>query len=76
MKCLKVSSKGQIVLPAKIRKQLNIGKGSRFKIEVQGSKIILTPINREFFEKVAGSFSTNGKLLKTLIAERKKEKYL
>ncbi|MGM0368129.1 MAG: AbrB/MazE/SpoVT family DNA-binding domain-containing protein [Actinomycetota bacterium] len=43
MKCLKVSSKGQVVLPVKIRKQLDIHKGSRFKIEVQGSKIILTP---------------------------------
>lgn len=40
---VKVSSKGQIVIPKEIRKKLGIGRNSVLKIRVVGKKIILEP---------------------------------
>jgi AbrB family looped-hinge helix DNA binding protein len=69
-----LSSKGQIILPSKLRKKLNIKKGSKFIIEFKDNKIILTLLNKEFYERLAGSISEKGKLLKTLISEKEREK--
>ncbi|MCE5328873.1 AbrB/MazE/SpoVT family DNA-binding domain-containing protein [bacterium] len=71
-----LSSKGQIILPSKLRKKINIKKGSKFIIEFRDNKIILTLLNKEYYEKLAGSISENGKLLKSLISEKEKEKNL
>lgn len=71
-----LSSKGQVILPSGLRKKININKGTKFIIEIDNEKIILTPLNRKLYEKLAGSISQKGKLLKALIAEKEKEKNL
>lgn len=38
---VKVSSKGQIVLPKDVRKQLDIIPGKRLSVEVKGKEVIL-----------------------------------
>ena len=71
-----LSSKGQVILPSGLRKKININKGTKFLIEIDNEKIILTPLNRKLYEKLAGSISQKGKLLKALITEKEKEKNL
>ena len=71
-----LSSKGQVILPSGLRKKININKGTKFLIEIDNEKIILTPLNRKLYEKLAGSISQKGKLLKALIREKEKEKNL
>jgi len=72
-----VSSKGQIILPSRLRKNNNIEKGMKFIIEVEENKIILIPVNRNYFEKLSGSISTErGKLLNALSQGKEKEKIL
>ena len=71
-----LSSKGQVILPSGLRKKINISKGTKFLIEIDNEKIILTPLNRKLYEKLAGSISQKGKLLKALITEKEKEKNL
>jgi len=71
-----LSSKGQVILPSGLRKKININKGTKFIIEIDNEKIILTPLNRKLYEKLAGSISQKGKLLKALITEKEKEKNL
>jgi AbrB family looped-hinge helix DNA binding protein len=71
-----LSSKGQVILPSEIRKKINIQKGTKFIIEINNDRIILTPINKEFFKELAGSISERGKLLKALTIEKEKEKSL
>lgn len=44
MSLVKVSSKGQVVIPADIRKRFGFSKGSVVKIDVEGNKIIMTPM--------------------------------
>jgi antitoxin PrlF len=38
-----VSSKGQIVIPSKIREELGIDTGTRLAVQVEGGRVILDP---------------------------------
>ncbi len=72
-----VSSRGQVILPSRLRKKNNIKKGMKFIIEVEDNKIILIPVDRNYFEKLSGSISTEkGKLLRALSREKEREKKL
>ncbi len=72
-----VSSRGQVILPSRLRKKNNIKKGMKFIIEVENNKIILIPVDRNYFEKLSGSISTEkGKLLRALSQEKEREKRL
>jgi len=44
MEIVKLSSKGQIVIPAKIRKELKLSKGDKLLLEREGDMIILRPV--------------------------------
>lgn len=69
--------KGQIVIPAKIRRKLGIKESTRIQIDVdeENKKIILTPITRDYIHSVRGRLKGKG-LLKSLMAEKKIEKEL
>lgn len=41
----KISTRGQVVIPQKIRDQLNIGPGARFIVEMDGDTITLTKLD-------------------------------
>lgn len=69
-----VTSKGQIVIPSKIRRRLNIKRGTRLYIEEKGDELILKAVTPAYFERIAGVLTTKGKLSKALIEERGKDK--
>ena len=69
-----VTAKGQIVIPSKIRRHLNIKKGTRLCVTEKGNEIVLQPLTQEYFEKAAGILKTKGKLTQALLEERVKEK--
>lgn len=69
-----VTTKGQIVIPSKIRRKYNIKKGTKLYIEENGAEIILKPVTPEYIEKLAGILGTKGKLTKLLLEERAKDK--
>lgn len=71
-----VTTKGQIVIPSKIRSRHKIKKGTRLCIIERGDQIILQPLTGEYFENMAGILTTKGKLTKALFEERAKEKEL
>lgn len=68
-----VTTKGQIVIPSKIRSRHKIKKGTKLCIIEKGDQIILQPLTEEYFEKMAGILNTKGKLTKALLEERQKE---
>ncbi|AOQ24164.1 hypothetical protein MTAT_08050 [Moorella thermoacetica] len=43
---IKVSSKGQIVLPAKLRKKACIKKGDILIVNLVGDKVVIEPLNK------------------------------
>ncbi len=71
------TTKGQIVIPSRVRRKLGIKEGTRIQIEVdeQANRIILTPITREYIHSLRGKYKGKG-LLKALMAEKKREREL
>jgi AbrB family looped-hinge helix DNA binding protein len=71
------TTKGQIVIPSKVRRKLGIKVGTRIQIEVdeEAQRIILTPITREYIHSLRGKYKGKG-LLKSLMAEKKREREL
>ncbi|MBU1726062.1 MAG: AbrB/MazE/SpoVT family DNA-binding domain-containing protein [Candidatus Omnitrophica bacterium] len=69
-----VTSKGQIVIPSKIRKRLNIKRGTKLYIEERGEELVVKAVTPAYFEKIAGVLQTKGKLSKALLKERAKDK--
>lgn len=69
-----VTTKGQIVIPSKIRRRHNIKSGTKLCILEKGDQILLQPLTNEYFEKMAGILKTKGKLTKALLEERARDK--
>ena len=65
--------KGQIVIPAHIRKKFKIGKGSRVNVYEKGNKIIVEPLPDDPIQEGRGILKTRGRILKALVADRKRE---
>jgi len=71
-----VTTKGQIVIPSKIRRRYNLKKGTKVSITEENDKIILQPLTEEYFEQMAGILNSKGKLTRSLLEERKREQNL
>jgi AbrB family looped-hinge helix DNA binding protein len=69
-----VTAKGRITLPTSIRRKFGIKKGTRITFIEQDGKLIIQPVNKDYFLRMAGILGTKGKLLKALMKERKQER--
>jgi AbrB family looped-hinge helix DNA binding protein len=69
------TSKGQVVIPSKIRRRLGIKEGTHLQIDVDevNHRLILTPVTREYVHSLRGKYKGKG-LMKALMAEKKREK--
>jgi AbrB family looped-hinge helix DNA binding protein len=67
--------KGQIVIPAKVRRKLGMKEGTRVQVDLDETtqRIILTPITREYIEGQRGRYKGKS-LLKALTAEKRRER--
>src|SRR5438067_2295242 len=70
----KATSKGQIVIPADLRRRLGIKAGTRVSIRVdeRENTIVLKPITREFIDGMRGIDHEKGEL-QALVDERRLE---
>jgi AbrB family looped-hinge helix DNA binding protein len=72
-----VTGKGQIAIPASIRKRLGIHKGTRLHVEERGEEIVLKPLNVEHLDRMAGILkgpvSLSRKLLEARAVDRQQE---
>lgn len=68
-----LSKKGQIVIPAKLRKRLRLKSGTRFSLEEKNGQLILHPKTPEFYEQFLGVLE-DPKLLEALQKSRRQEK--
>jgi AbrB family looped-hinge helix DNA binding protein len=67
--------KGQVVIPQWLRKEFEIGKGTRAQVYAEGDHIILKPIASNHIKSIRGSLKGSG-VLKSLMQDRKQEKDL
>ena len=73
MKISKVTAKGQITIPAIIRRKRRLRKGSKIILFERGREIILLPYDKTYFRNLIGISETKGKAMKSLIESKKKE---
>jgi AbrB family looped-hinge helix DNA binding protein len=69
----KVTAKGQIVIPAALRRKYGISAGTKIQFYEENDRIILQPVTREYIDKVRGMFKGSG-ALKALMEDRKRER--
>lgn len=68
------TSKGQVVVPAELRRKHGIQAGTRVKfIEDQFGRIVLQPITEEYIDRVMGCLRGGTDLVASLKAERRRE---
>ena len=68
-----VTTKGQIVIPVKLRQRLGIKKGTRLHVEERDGEVILRPLNREYFQRMSGILKGGG-LVKALEETRAEDR--
>ncbi len=71
-----VTTKGQIVVPARIRRKFGIKKGTKIAFIERDGKLIIQPLDKGYFESMAGILGTNGDMLKSLMEDKKREREL
>ena len=71
-----ITFKGQIVVPSKIRKKYGMTKGTKIAFIEQNGRLIIQPLDKDYFESLAGILGTNGDMLKSLMEDKKREREL
>ena len=66
-----VRQKGQVVIPAKIRKRLNIKYGTKIAFIENNGKIIIQPLDKNYFKSLSGAMGLKGKMLESLLKDKK-----
>jgi len=71
-----VTTKGQLVIPARLRRRFGIKKGTTVTFLEDGGRIIMQPVTREFIRGLRGSLKKEPSALAILLDERKRERDL
>ncbi|MFZ0450403.1 MAG: AbrB/MazE/SpoVT family DNA-binding domain-containing protein [Desulfatiglandaceae bacterium] len=73
MKRAKVLAKGQIVIPAAIRKKYGIQPGTEIQVFEYGNIIYLVPPSKDPIEQAMGCLPATPSLSEELLLERRKD---
>ena len=69
---LRLSSKGQLVIPKTIRESLRLKNGDQFQVRIVDGKIVLDPVAKGLVEKLHGKYAGHN-MLRSLEEEHKRE---
>ncbi len=71
-----VTTKGQLVIPSKLRRKFGIRKGTQVGFIEEEHRLILQPLTPEFIRSLRGSLKGEPSPLKFLLEDRKRERKL
>jgi AbrB family looped-hinge helix DNA binding protein len=71
-----VTTKGQLVIPSKLRRKYGIRKGTRVAMIEEETRIILQPLTREYIRSLRGSLKGEPSLLQILKEGRTQDRKL
>ena len=71
-----VTTKGQLVIPAKLRRKYAIRKGTQVAFVEEENRLILQPLTPEFIRSLRGSLKGESSASKILLEERKRDREL
>ena len=72
-----VTSKGQLVVPSRIRRRFGIKPGTRVNFVEEGDRIIFQPVTREYIDSFCGIFKLKPgekSAVQELLEDRRAEK--
>ena len=69
-----VTTKGQLVIPAKLRRKYEIREGTRVAFVEEENRLVLQPLTSGFIRSLRGSLK--GRALDILYEERKRDRKL
>ena len=73
MEVVKATVKGQILIPASLRRRFKIERGTALRVYGRKNHIVLEPLARNLVDEGRGMLKTKGKVLRSLIEDRKSE---
>jgi len=71
-----VTTKGQLVIPSKLRRKYAIKEGTRVAFLEQENRLVLQPVTPEYIRSLRGSLRGEPSALKALLEDRKREREL
>ena len=71
-----VTTKGQLVIPAKLRRKYAIREGTQVAFVEEENRLVLQPLTPEFIRGLRGSLKGEPSALKHLLEDRKRERDL
>ena len=71
-----VTTKGQLVIPSKLRRKYAIRKGTQVAFVEEENRLVLQPLTPEFIRSLRGSLKGEPSALKILQEERKRDREL
>lgn len=71
-----VTTKGQLVIPAKLRRKYSIKQGTQVAFLEQENRLVLQPLTPEFIRNLRGSLKGEPSALNALLEDRKRERKL
>ncbi len=69
-----VTSKGQLVVPARLRRKYGIKAGTKICFIERDGEIVFRPITREYIRSVCGMFKTDISMTAELLKDRALDK--
>jgi len=69
-----VTSKGQLVVPAKLRRRYGIKPGTKVCFIERGNEILFQPVTKEYIRSVRGMLKSETSVTQELLKERAKDK--
>lgn len=69
-----MTSKGQIVVPAKLRRRHGLKPGTKVYFIERDEEILFQPVTKEYLKSVHGMLASETSMTKELLKERAKDK--
>jgi AbrB family looped-hinge helix DNA binding protein len=74
MDTAQVSSKGQLVVPARLRRKYGIKAGTKVRFTERGNQIIMQPLTRDYIRGVCGMLKSRTSATQELLRERARDR--
>ena len=69
-----VTSKGQLVVPAKLRRRYGIKQGTKVCFVERDNEILFQPVTKEYIRSVCGMLRSEASVTQELLKERARDK--